>query len=154
MDWSKGISGDWLRVMMERAGSGCTVVASGGKGSSRLPQPSSVATSRVDSNRPAGLATAPRPGRTVGLTADLTADLAVDLATGPVNPDDCPEEGFPAGDFAVATMPWFQWVDATHWASTWAGVEKPTVFLGRILLYVYTVCKPRCEFTGPAQHFG
>src|SRR5262245_13053742 len=59
IDWSNEISGDLLREMIERAGS--TVVASGGNSSSRLPHPSSTASVRVDSNRPAGFDTAPRP---------------------------------------------------------------------------------------------
>src|SRR5688500_12228479 len=55
------MSGDRLRAMMERAGSACTVVWNGGRGSSRLPQPSSVASFTTASKRPAPLETAPRP---------------------------------------------------------------------------------------------
>src|SRR5690606_531959 len=50
--------------MIERAGSGCTTVSSGGKGSSIVPQPSSTTSVRVLSNRPSGFDTAPRPVRT------------------------------------------------------------------------------------------
>ena len=59
------MSGESLREMIERAGSGCTIVASGGSSSSRLPHPSSTASPRVDSKRPAGFDTAPRPPRTI-----------------------------------------------------------------------------------------
>src|SRR5687767_3652683 len=52
--------------MMERVGSGSTVVCSGGSSSSRLPQPSSTTSERVDSKRPAGFDTAPRPLRAAG----------------------------------------------------------------------------------------
>src|SRR6476646_5896204 len=65
------MSGESLREMIERAGSGCTMVASGGNSSSRLPQPSSTASERVDSKRPSGFETAPRPVRALGRVGEV-----------------------------------------------------------------------------------
>src|SRR5690242_2950694 len=64
MDCVKGTSGESLRVMMLRLASGWTMVSSRGMGSaSSCCQPSSTASTIDDSNRPAGLLTAPRPTR-------------------------------------------------------------------------------------------
>ena len=71
IDWSNEMSGEVLREMIERAGSGCTIVASGGGSSSRLPHPSSMTSARVDSKRPAGLETAPRPVRVAGRVGNV-----------------------------------------------------------------------------------
>src|SRR5919112_6223088 len=73
------MSGDLLREMIERAGSGCTIVASGGNSSSRLPQPSSTASLRVDSKRPAGFDTAPRPVRAPGRLGEVMGWMLLDI---------------------------------------------------------------------------
>src|SRR5678816_4890581 len=65
--------------MIERAGSGCTVVASGGNSSSRLPQPSSTASERVASKRPSGFETAPRPVRALGRVGDDMGWMVLDI---------------------------------------------------------------------------
>src|SRR4029453_12870661 len=76
------MSGELLREMIERAGSGCTIVASGGSSSSRLPQPSSTASARVDSKRPSGFDTpppAPRPVGTVGRVGEVMDWMLLDI---------------------------------------------------------------------------
>src|SRR5688572_25068487 len=60
MDWSNGMSGELLRVITLCAGSGCTVVWTGGSSSSAMPQPSSTRSTDSDSNRPVRLEAAPR----------------------------------------------------------------------------------------------
>src|SRR5882724_9862118 len=64
MDWLKGMSGDWLRLMMVRAGSTFTMVSMDGSsssGSRGVFQPSSACSLRRLSKRPSGLERAPRP---------------------------------------------------------------------------------------------
>src|ERR1044071_10169101 len=73
------MSGESLREMIERAGSGCTIVASGGNSSARLPQPSSIASERVDSKRPSGFETAPRPVRTLGRVEEVMSWMVLDI---------------------------------------------------------------------------
>src|SRR5262245_7210716 len=89
IDWSNEMSGELLREMIERDGSGCTIVASGGSSSSRLPQPSSTASERVDSKRPSGFDTAPRPVRTVGRVGEDMAPDATGYTTS-LPAADCP----------------------------------------------------------------
>src|SRR5512141_2495924 len=60
---SKPISGESVRVMMERAVSSVTVVASGGSSSSSSGRCSASGARCTDSNRCARLETAPRPLR-------------------------------------------------------------------------------------------
>src|SRR5687768_977552 len=60
IDCSNGMSGELLRVMTLCAGSGCTVVWTGGSSSSAKSQPSSTRSTDNDSKRPVRLEAAPR----------------------------------------------------------------------------------------------
>src|SRR5262245_25759986 len=60
MDWSKGMSGELLRVMTLAGGSGWTVVWLGGSSSSGLPLPSPTRSTASASKWPVRFEIAPR----------------------------------------------------------------------------------------------
>src|SRR5688572_3544672 len=74
------MSGDLLREMTLRAGSAATVVSNGGSSSSSDPQPSSTTCVRVDSKRPSGFDTAPRPARAPGRMGVVMPVLYIETA--------------------------------------------------------------------------
>src|SRR5579859_5060532 len=97
MDWLKGMSGDWLRLMMVRAGSGLTMVSMGAgssSGSGGVFQPSSSPCLRMLSKRPSGLERAPRP---LWYTLAFMALPILYLYTVYQNPWKTSDLGHPAG---------------------------------------------------------
>src|SRR3954464_1951333 len=78
IDCSKWISGESLRLMIERARSSVTCVSGRGAGSSSRYQPSSSRVFAIDSKRPSGFEAAPRPLMREGASMRCNAASSVE----------------------------------------------------------------------------